>query len=109
MEKKNIFDPAESNLLENETFKSLVSGEHLKIEAIYTNKPYTIPGKWYDQEKDEWIVLLQGEASLELSHGSIVHLETGDHLLIPAHSKHRIIKTSSNPGCIWLAVHGNLK
>ncbi|MGA1199705.1 MAG: cupin, partial [Candidatus Latescibacterota bacterium] len=31
-----------------------------------------------------------------------------DHILIPAHKKHRVTHTSTDPPCIWLAIHGSL-
>jgi len=29
----------------------------------------------------------------------------GDHLFIPAHTRHRVLATSEEPRCLWLAVH----
>jgi len=36
-------------------------------------------------------------------------ISSGDHLLLPAHLRHRVAYTSSGPGCVWLAVHGDLR
>ena len=55
------------------------------------------------------MILLQGEATLAYADSSQIKLTAGDYLLLPAHKKHRVEYTSSNPPCIWLAVHANLK
>lgn len=58
----------------------------------------------YDQCQDEWVLLLQGEARLWLD-GTEIDLAAGDYLLIPAHTPHRVLRTSTEPFCLWLAVH----
>ena len=32
-------------------------------------------------------------------------LSQGDYILIPSHILHKVTRTSSNPDCIWLALH----
>lgn len=56
----------------------------------------------YDQVHDEWVVLLRGEATLEVA-GTPVELQAGDTLLLPMHTPHRMLATSE--GALWLAVH----
>jgi cupin 2 domain-containing protein len=56
----------------------------------------------YDQTQDEWVVLLTGQARLEVE-GESIELSAGDYLSLPAHTRHRVLFTS--PGAIWLAVH----
>lgn len=56
------------------------------------------------QAEDEWILLLQGEAILQLQDKAIT-LQRGDSLLIAAGMPHRVLATSSDPLCIWLALH----
>ena len=58
----------------------------------------------YDQTQDEWVVLLQGHAQLWVD-GVDRSLGPGDYLFIPAHTPHRVISTSAEPPCVWLAVH----
>jgi len=58
----------------------------------------------YDQSQDEWVLLVSGEAELEVD-GQRVGLSAGQHLFIPAHTPHRVLTTSSEPRCMWLAVH----
>lgn len=92
--------------LSDEVFETLVSGDIL-IERIISTGQTTPEGEWYDQEKDEWVILMQGEAKLLFEEGSEVKMVKGDYLLIKAHQKHRVIHTSVDPPCIWLAVHAN--
>ena len=35
--------------------------------------------------------------------GSVTELEAGDYLLIEAHRRHRVLRTSFD--CVWLALH----
>ncbi|WP_295450007.1 cupin domain-containing protein [uncultured Thiodictyon sp.] len=58
----------------------------------------------YDQPQDEWVVLLQGRARLWVAGVERV-LGSGDYLFIPAHTPHRVLETSADPPCVWLAVH----
>ena len=104
----NIFD-LPSSLPNKELFESLVSAGNILIERIVSTGQTTPPGEWYDQDQDEWVILLQGFASLSYADGSEIKLTTGDYLFIPAHQKHRVEYTSSEPTCIWLAIHGNFE
>lgn len=85
-----------------EVFDSLLHHRNLRIERIISS-PRPEP-TLYDQVQDEWVLLLQGAASLEVA-GDRVELAAGDHLFIPARTPHRVLATSAEPRCIWLAVH----
>ena len=101
----NIYEvPQEVSQLEK--FEQIVSGKNIQIERIVSTGQTTTSGQWYDQELDEWVILLQGEAELSYVDNTKIKLKTGDYLLIPAHTKHRVEYTSIEPACIWLAVHG---
>ncbi len=39
-------------------------------------------GFWYDQDEDEWVVVLRGTATLEFAGGEQVELKAGDYLTI---------------------------
>jgi cupin 2 domain-containing protein len=103
----NIFN-LPSSLRDRELFESIVSSDNILIERIISTGQTTPKGKWYDQEKDEWVILLQGFASLVYDNGKQIKLTVGDYLFIPAHQKHRVEYTSSEPPCIWLAIHGDM-
>jgi cupin 2 domain-containing protein len=91
-----------------EQFDSLLESANFRLERIISTGQITPPGQWYDQGQDEWVILIQGEACLEFEDGSQIVLKAGDHLLIPAHQKHRVTFTSCDPPCLWLALHGQL-
>lgn len=56
----------------------------------------------YDQAQDEWVVLLRGEAQLEVQ-GQALELQAGDYLLLRPRVAHRVLQTSA--GALWLTVH----
>ena len=103
----NLFD-LPSPLPEEELFQPLIQNGDLLIERIISTGQQTPPGTWYDQPRDEWVVLLQGQAILAYEDGTALTLTPGDHVLIPARQKHRVEQTSQEPPCIWLAIHGRL-
>ena len=86
----------------------LCVGSMSSIERIISTGQATPPDQWYDQEQDEWVILLQGQATVSYGDGRKVLLKAGDYLLIVAHEKHRVEQTSAAPPCIWLAIHGFL-
>lgn len=93
----------------DEFFEVLARGEDVRVERIISHGHTTPDGEWYDQEDDEWVVLLQGEATLEWEDGARSGLGAGDAVFIEAHRRHRVVRTSSEPPCVWLAVHGELR
>jgi cupin 2 domain-containing protein len=56
----------------------------------------------YDQDHDEWVVVLHGGAVLEVD-GERIDLGPGDWVLLRAHEMHRLIETL--PGTSWIALH----
>lgn len=104
----NIFN-FPSSISNQEVFESLLSGKNILIERIVSTGQITAPGEWYDQNLDEWVIVLQGEASLAYIDGKIIQLYAGDYVFLPAHVKHRVEYTSTVPPCIWLAVWGDFQ
>lgn len=104
----NIFH-LPSVLPDQEIFEALVPDQGVLIERIISSGQATPENQWFDQERDEWVVLLQGEAEIGWENGRHLKLLAGDWLLIPAHDRHRVLGTSSDPPCIWLAVHAKLR
>lgn len=88
-------DPASGK----ESFFPLHQSKGLKIEAIRSR--LSEPGEHYNQEDDEWVVLIRGEASLEVE-GKIYALREGDSLFLPKHTRHQVLSTSDD--ALWLAV-----
>ena len=91
--------------LNSEQSERLVSKGAVTIERILSRGQSSPDSGWYDQNEDEWVAVIDGEAILEFADGRNYHLHAGDHLLIPAHSQHRVSWTPSDRTTIWLAVH----
>lgn len=89
-----------------EELSTLIEEPGLKIERIVSQGQASPNGFWYDQEFDEWVLLLAGSAALRLDGESADRvLAPGDHLFIPAHRKHRVAWTDAASATVWLAVH----
>lgn len=101
---ENIFDnipkPADK-----EFFEELLLKNGLKIERIVSFGHTTPELEWYDQKKDEWVILLKGEAIISFLNGDDVRLKAGDYINIAAHKKHRVSWTKPDEESVWLAVH----
>lgn len=76
---------------------------NIRIERIISNGQTSPETFWYDQEENEWLIVLDGEAEIEYFDSSTIFLQTGDYLLIPAHKKHRVKYTQSDANTLWLA------
>jgi cupin 2 domain-containing protein len=85
--------------------EDLLRRRALRIERIVSRGQVSPPDFWYDQEDDEWILLLAGSAALRFADGGLVALKPGDHLLIPRHCRHRVERTDPEGETHWLAVH----
>lgn len=109
MEKKNFFEGVQLPAFGKEHFEELCEGAEVKLERIISNAHTDPDGSWYDQELDEWVMLLKGEAKLFFEGKGEISLKEGDYLFIPARQKHRLIYTSAEPNCFWLAIHGKIK
>ncbi|MDW5417181.1 isocitrate lyase/phosphoenolpyruvate mutase family protein [Iodobacter sp. CM08] len=99
MQIKNIFDHS-SPPPTGERFEPLHSQPGLTIERIISSP--RIAHTEYSQPQDEWVLLLQGEAKLDVA-GETIALQSGDYLFIPALTPHTVLEVSD--GAIWLAVH----
>jgi len=51
------------------------------------------------------VIVLKGEAILAFESKYDVHLKAGDHIHIPAHTRHRVKWTLLDAETIWVAVH----
>ena len=104
MSKSNIFEliPA---VLQDELFEEIISKNGVKIERIVSFGHTTPESQWYNQDGDEWVILLKGEAVISFKDESDVRLMAGDYLNIHAHKKHRVSWTKPDAQTVWLAVH----
>jgi cupin 2 domain-containing protein len=93
-------------LMQDEISETLLKAEHFKVERIVSSGQATPPGKWYDQDMNEWVVLLSGSAGLLIEDETdIFVMHPGDYIHIPAHQRHRVEWTDPVQKTVWLALH----
>lgn len=102
VEKYNIFEEIVVDKNE-EKFFEIFKNETIKVEKIVSNGQKSPQNFWYEQEKSEFILLLEGFAILEFENRE-VELKKGDCLNIEAFKKHRVKFTSLDEPTIWFAV-----
>jgi len=74
-----------------------------RLEQITSYGRASPSNLWYNQAQSEWVMLAQGQAILLFKDQAPLHLNAGDHLLIPKHTLHRVEHTSTD--AVWLALH----
>jgi len=95
----NLFE-YELPKVDSEKFQTLLNHKNVEIKTIISNtlsSPQT-----FIQECDEWVVVLQGCAKIEMD-GIIHKLKKGDTLFIEAKKPHTLLKTKKV--VVWLAVY----
>ena len=85
-----------------ETVTDIATGPSFQLEHIVSHGMSSPTGFWYDQDRPEWVVLMQGHSVLEFEEESL-ELKAGDSLLIPARMRHRVASASAD--AIWVALH----
>lgn len=107
MEKKgsnNLFKNMPPDILQEITEK-ILSVENVRIERIISHGQSSPENFWYDQDENEWVIVLRGSAKLLFQEDTEeVLLNTGDYVNIPRHVKHRVEWTTPDEVTIWLAV-----
>lgn len=104
MSTNNLFSGIPAKLPE-ELIEELVAQPSVRIERIISKGHASPSGFWYDQSEHEWVIVLQGEALLQLEgETEPVRLRSGDYINLPAHVKHRVEWTDPDLETIWLAV-----
>lgn len=101
----NIFANIPRQLPE-ELFESILKRDYVHIERIISRGHVTPTGQWYAQTGDEWVILLQGQATIVYENDpAALTLSMGDYVLIPAHTRHRVVWTTPDIDTVWLAIH----
>lgn len=102
---KNLFSEIPAKLPQ-ERFETLLGSESLHIQRIVSRGHASPKGFWYEQERDEWVVVLQGAAELQFEdEEELLRMGPGDWVNIPAGRRHRVQWTDPDQATIWLAVH----
>ncbi len=100
----NLFANISTGLPE-ELAEVLAESKSIRIERIVSHCHASPKGFWYDQDENEWVVVLKGMAKL-LFEGDDepVEMSPGDFVNITAHRKHRVDWTTPVEPTVWLAV-----
>lgn len=99
----NLFENIPKNASE-ELFTEVFAADGVRIERIVSYGQASPDGFWYDQKDNEWVLLLEGSATLNFEEGDPVDLKPGDHVYIPTGKRHRVEKTAEKRRTVWLAV-----
>jgi cupin 2 domain-containing protein len=87
-------------------FTTIHNSKNFRIERIVSQGHCSPQGFWYDQNEHEWLIVLEGSASIQFQHDpEPVELHQGSYLNIPAHVKHRVVQSNSIQQTVWLAIH----
>lgn len=106
IEKTNIFDNIQVDK-KNENFFEILHSKTVKIEKIVSNGQKTPKNYWYNQDRNEFVIILDGFAKVEIKEGDSikeVELSKGDYLDIKANIEHRVSYTCEENPTVWLAV-----
>jgi cupin 2 domain-containing protein len=102
----NVFAGLPLTALTEEVTATLLAMPNLRIERIVSTGQTSPENYWYDQDWDEWVILLRGRARLFFEgEAEARSLESGDYVNIPAHRRHRVVWTDPGQVTLWLAVH----
>jgi cupin 2 domain-containing protein len=107
MEKESLLaglSQEHSKEFSEEFIKEVFSTNAFRIEKIISKGHSSPEDFWYDQQENEWVLLVKGAGKLEFEGGEIIQLGVGDYVYIPAHKKHRVSWTAPEEETVWLAI-----
>jgi len=92
--------------LPEEIFDTICATDSVKIERIVSRQHASPEGFWYDQDRNEFVLVVKGSAGLRLEgEADILVLKAGDYVNIGSHVKHRVEWTDASCDTIWLSVY----
>jgi len=94
----NLFDYSIPE--KNENFDLLLEHDKLSIVRIVSSDNFE--STEYVQDADEWVLVIEGEATIRLEKEEKV-VQKGESLLIPAKTAHQVTKMKK--GTVWLVIH----
>jgi len=100
---KNIFDNF-SKENEKEFIEEILSTKNFRLGRIISEGHTSPLNFWYDQDKNEFVLLLKGKAKLSFENGKKIELNPGDYMIINAHQKHRVDWTDPDQKTFWLTI-----
>jgi cupin 2 domain-containing protein len=89
----------------DELFTEILHRPGIRLERIVSTGQTTPADQPYDQDHDEWVLLMRGAARLWIEGEGERSLGPGDCLLIPAGRRHRVTWAAEGEATVWLAVH----
>ncbi|MBF0430791.1 MAG: cupin domain-containing protein [Fibrobacteria bacterium] len=92
------------NQLDKEVMENIFTSQNIRIERILSRGQTSPEQGWYDQDENEWVMVLEGAGILLFETGKQITMEKGDYLHIQAHEKHKVSWTTPDDTTIWLAV-----
>ena len=102
----NLFADLPCRALAEELVTEILAAPNLRIERIVSTGQANPAEGWFDQEWNEWVILLRGGARLLFEDEAEARsLAPGDYVHIPAHRRHRVVWTDPEQATVWLAVH----
>lgn len=109
---KPRFKPDVANLLTklpaakpDEDFAELLTRPGFRLERIVSRGQATPVDAPMVQDRDEWVLVLEGRAGLRIEESAEVQLGPGDHLRIAAGQRHWVTWTAKDRATVWLALH----
>ena len=100
----NVFSDIPDEL-PDELSEVLVRSGCVRVERIVSRGHRSPVGFWYAQDEDEFVLLIEGEAELEIEgEAGPRALSRGDWLSLPAGLGHRVSWTTPERDTIWLAI-----
>jgi len=101
----NLFADTSENL-KDEFIETILQTHCFRVERIVSRGHCSPEGFWYDQDENEWVIVLKGSAGLRYEgQENVFVLNPGDYLHIDRHQRHRVEWTDPDHETVWLAVH----
>lgn len=104
LEVANLFERMPS-ARRGEVFTELLARPGTTLERIVSRGQSTPEHEPMVQDRDEWVVVLQGSAGLRIEGHREATLKPGDHVLIAGGTPHWVTWTSKDVPVVWLALH----
>jgi cupin 2 domain-containing protein len=94
------------DVIPEEIFETIIETKAFRLERIVSDGQLTAEDEWYDEDENEWFILIKGSAGLLLEgDNDPLVLKPGDYLNLPAHRRHKVLWTDADEKTVWLALH----
>ena len=103
MKLNNIFAEIPDEL-DNELMEVLQQSDNIKIQRIVSKGQISPETGWYDQQQNEWVIVIKGEAVITFEQTEVA-MQAGSYINIPAHTKHKVSWTHPDLETVWLVVY----